>query len=73
MIAILNKIFSRSKNSNSLESVFEKLKRDLNIEKIFISVEGFSKDSEIRYVGGCIRKILNILKKRFYIKKIFQI
>ena len=59
MIEILNKIFSRSKNSNSLESVFEKLKRDLNIEKIFISVEGFSKDSEIRYVGGCIRKILN--------------
>jgi len=59
MIAILNKIFFKSKNLNSIDFVFEKLKKKLKIEKIFNSVEEFSENSEIRYVGGCVRKILN--------------
>ena len=56
---ILNKIFSRSKNLNFLDNSFKKLKKELKIESIFNSIERFSTNSEIRYVGGCVRKILN--------------
>ena len=59
MKTILNKIFSRYKNLNFLDNSFEKLKKELKIESIFNSIERFSTNSEIRYVGGCVRKILN--------------
>ena len=59
MTNILNKILSRSKNLNFLDNSFEKLKKELKIESIFNSIERFSTNSEIRYVGGCVRKILN--------------
>ena len=59
MITILNKLFSRSKNFSSLHSKFRKIKENTEIEKVFKAVEQFSDTSEIRYVGGCIRKIIN--------------
>jgi len=58
MITILNKLFSRSENINSLNSPFQKLKKETGVEKLFKVIEGFSDTSEIRYVGGCVRKIL---------------
>jgi len=59
MINLFNKFFLRSKNSNSLSLEFQKLKKQTEVEKIFKAIEEFSNSSEIRYVGGCIRKILN--------------
>ena len=59
MITILNKLCSRSKNFSSLHSKFRKIKKKTEIEKVFKAVEQFSDTSEIRYVGGCIRKIIN--------------
>ena len=59
MITILNKLCSRSKNFSSLHSKFRKIKEKTEIEKVFKAVEQFSDTSEIRYVGGCIRKIIN--------------
>jgi tRNA nucleotidyltransferase/poly(A) polymerase len=59
MITYLNKIFLKSKKSNSLNLAFKKIKIETGIEKIFKSIEDYSADSEIRYVGGCIRKIIN--------------
>ena len=59
MITILNKLFSRSENINSLNLPFQKLKKETGVEKLFKVIEGFSDTSEIRYVGGCVRKILN--------------
>jgi len=59
MITILNKLRSRSKNFSSLHSKFRKIKENTEIEKVFKAVEQFSDTSEIRYVGGCIRKIIN--------------
>ena len=59
MIAILNKLCSYSKNFSSLNLKFKKLKEKTEIEKIFKAVEQFSDTSEIRYVGGCVRKIIN--------------
>jgi len=59
MITLLNKLFSRSKNFNSLSLEFQKIKKETGIKKIFKIIEGFSSTSEIRYVGGCVRKVIN--------------
>jgi len=59
MIAILNKLFLHSKNFSSLHSKFQKIKKKADIEKIFKAIKQFSDTSEVRYVGGCVRKIIN--------------
>ena len=59
MINLFNKFFLKTKNLNSLNIEFKKIERDTEIKKIFNAIENFSKNSEIRYVGGCVRKILN--------------
>ena len=59
MIDILNKFFFRSKGIKSANSSFQTLKEETAILKIFNSIEEFSEKSEIRYVGGCVRKIIN--------------
>ena len=59
MINLLNKIFSSSKNLNEQATSFETLKKSKAINQLFSAIESYSKNSEIRYVGGCIRKILN--------------
>ena len=37
---------------------FQNLKKEKEIEKIFKVISEFSDNSEIRYVGGCVRKII---------------
>ena len=59
MFNLLNKIFYSSKNLNVVNSKFSILKKETNIEKIFKAIENYSQESELRYVGGCIRKILS--------------
>ena len=59
MITLLNKLFSQSKNFNSLNLSFQKLRKETEVKKIFKIIEEFSATSEIRYVGGCVRKIIN--------------
>ena len=59
MMKLFNNFFFKSKNSNSLVSEFENLKKRTEVEKIFQVIEKFSENSEIRFVGGCVRKILN--------------
>ena len=59
MINLLNKILSSSKNLNDQATSFETLKKSKAINQLFSALESYSKNSEIRYVGGCIRKILN--------------
>ena len=58
MMTMLNKLFSHSENINSLNLPFQKLKKETGVEKLFKIIEEFSDTSEIRYVGGCVRKIL---------------
>ncbi len=55
---LLNKIFSFSKNLNKKYSAFNYLKNDKSTSLLFSAIEDYSESSEIRYVGGCIRKIL---------------
>ena len=59
MISLINKFLNKDKNSSPLYPVFLGLKKNTEVEKIFESISKFSEKSEARYVGGCIRKILN--------------
>ena len=59
MIDLINKFFSLSKHLDGKLSSFKELKKKKEIKKLFLAIENYSEDSEIRYVGGCVRKILN--------------
>ena len=59
MIDLINKFFSFSKHLDIKPSSFKELKKKKEIKKLFLAIENYSEDSEIRYVGGCVRKILN--------------
>ena len=54
-----NKIFSSSKNLHSFKNNIKKLSLTTPVKKIFEAIDSHSSESEIRYVGGCLRKILN--------------
>ena len=59
MTNFFKKIFSGSKNLNSFKNDIKKLKLITPVKKIFEVINSYSSESEIRYVGGCLRKILN--------------
>jgi len=59
MNKLINKIFFKSKNLNYINLSFKNIKKKTEIEKIFNAISSFSKNSEIRYIGGCVRKIIN--------------
>ena len=59
MINIFSKIFQNKVSKNYYSVDFENLNKKTNIEKIFNLISNFSESSEIRYVGGIIRKIIN--------------
>ena len=54
-----NKIFTSSKNLYSFKNDIKKLSLTTPVKKIFEAINSHSSESEIRYVGGCLRKILN--------------
>ena len=56
---LLDKIFFRALNLNYINLGFKNIKKETEIEKIFRAIHLFSANSEIRYVGGCVRKIIN--------------
>ena len=55
----LNKLFFRSKNQDYILSKVLELSQNNSLKKIFLAINNFSDISEIRFVGGCIRKIIN--------------
>ena len=59
MNTLINKIFFRSQNLSHINLGFKKIITDTEINQIFEAINSFSENSEIRYVGGCIRKIIN--------------
>ena len=56
---ILDKIFLRSNNLDYISQNIKNLTTKTPSNKIFEAINNYSVDSEIRYVGGCIRKIIN--------------
>ena len=55
---LLKKFFFQSQNLNHINLGFRDIKKK-GVEKIFNALNSFSTNSEIRYVGGCVRKIIN--------------
>ena len=56
---ILTKIFSSKSNLNFKEKSFLEITRTTKISELFRVISNYNELSEIRYVGGCVRKILN--------------
>ena len=58
MIKFLNKFIKRTKNLNNVSEKIINLSKTTPVKKIFNSINNFSNNSEVRYVGGCVRKII---------------
>ena len=56
---ILDKIFSRSNNLDNISSNIQKITNSTPVKKIFNAINSYSSKSEVRYVGGCLRKVIN--------------
>ena len=56
---LVDKLFFRSKNLNYLNLGIQNIKKETSVEEIFSAINSFSSNSEIRFVGGCVRKIIN--------------
>jgi len=59
MNSLLDKIFFRSQNLNHINLGFRDINKNTEVKNIFSAIHSFSENSEIRYVGGCTRKIIN--------------
>jgi len=55
----LDKIFFRSRNLDYISQNIKYISQQTSARKIFDAINNYSEKSEIRYVGGCIRKIIN--------------
>ena len=58
MINLIDKFIIRSNNLDYVAKAVKNLSKDTPVKKIFEAINKFSPKSEIRYVGGCIRKII---------------
>ncbi len=56
---IITKFFSSKKNINLKEISFLEITKKTKVSELFKAVSSYNEFSEIRYVGGCVRKILN--------------
>ncbi len=54
----LDKFFSRSKNLDFISQNLKQITLTTPANKIFEAINNFSEKSEIRYVGGCVRKVI---------------
>ncbi len=55
----LKKIFISSNNLEDISQSIKEISKNTPVNKIFKAINNYSTDSEVRYVGGCIRKIFN--------------
>ena len=54
----LDKFFFRSRNLNYISQNLVNLTTQTPANKIFEALNSYSESSEVRYVGGCIRKVI---------------
>ena len=59
MKSFIDKIFLRSNNLDYISQSIKDLTKKTPSNKIFKAINSYSSESEIRYVGGCIRKLIN--------------
>ena len=62
MIKFLDRFLTRTNNLDYIAKNFRNLSKTTPTKKIFDSINKFNLNSEIRYVGGCVRKIIYGLK-----------
>ena len=58
MDKFLDKIFFRSKNLDYISQSLKNITDLTPVNKIFKAINSYSEGSEVRYVGGCIRKVI---------------
>ncbi len=58
MDKLLDKIFFRSRNLDYISQNIKKITLETSAYKVFEAINNFNETSEVRYVGGCIRKII---------------
>jgi poly(A) polymerase len=58
MDKFLDKIFFRSRNLDYISQKLKDITDQTPASKIFDAINSFSETSEVRYVGGCIRKVI---------------
>ena len=58
MNKLLDKILLRSNNLDYISLAIKDLSLKTPVNKIFNAINNHSDTSEIRYVGGCLRKII---------------
>ena len=59
MYNFFRKIFKTSKKLTPKDSSFLGIYNNTEVSKLFEAISNYNNASEIRYVGGCVRKILN--------------
>ena len=59
MKIFLNKIFNYKKKISIKDELFLEISKLTKVSEVFKAISSFSETSEIRYVGGCVRKILD--------------
>ena len=59
MESLIDKFFSRTSNLDYVTKNIKKISIDTEVDKLFDAINSYSDESELRYVGGCIRKIIN--------------
>ena len=55
----LDKFFFRSKNLDQVSLKIKNISQQTPVSKIFETINNYSSNSEIRFVGGCVRKAIN--------------
>ena len=58
MSNFLDKIFLRSRNLDYIRQNLGNITNRTSANKIFEAINSYSNNSEVRYVGGCIRKVI---------------
>ena len=58
MKSLLDKLFFRSNNLNIVSNNLKQISSDTPVSKIFFAINSYSSLSEVRYVGGCVRKAI---------------
>ena len=58
MDKLLDKIFFRSRNLDYISQNIKKITQETSAYIVFEAINNFNETSEVRYVGGCIRKII---------------
>ncbi len=59
MKSIFNKLFKKKDIISNQISSLNEMSKNQSVKKLFEIINSFSDESEIRYVGGCVRKSIN--------------